>query len=89
MGDPSAVASGEYPLPVCGRDHGCRRLQQKQAMIRVPDGRGQCISVARIALKDLDHPASKADSWDEKGIQHQPRRYRQALALSEDPDGSR
>ena len=66
-GDPSAVASngflylfyGEYGYP--GKyDHNSYNAEVEH--------NGQCISVARIALSELDNPAGKARRWDGTGF---------------------
>ncbi len=67
VGDPSAVAVGDslyiffgaYSYPVA---YNSTNFNDSIAWS------GQCISVARIAIRDLDHPEGKAKRWDGKGF---------------------
>lgn len=63
VGDPSAVASGDHLYVFYGE---YAYPQPWDAASHDPEleASGQCISVARIALADLDAPAGKARRWD-------------------------
>lgn len=63
VGDPSAVASGEYLYLFYG-EYGYPGIYNESTYSRMTEWQGQCISVARIALKDLDSPLGKARRWD-------------------------
>lgn len=63
VGDPSAVASGEYLYLFYG-EYGYPGEYNEASYDRKKEWEGQCISVARIALKDLDNPEGKAKRWD-------------------------
>ncbi|MDZ7372084.1 MAG: hypothetical protein ONB12_13065 [candidate division KSB1 bacterium] len=63
VGDPSAVASGEY-LYVFYGEYGYPGVYDEATYDPRIEGAGQCISVARIALSDLDEPEGKARRWD-------------------------
>lgn len=67
VGDPSAVAScdylylfyGEYSYPVA---------YDSTTYNEDTEWSGQCISVARIKLNDLNHPEGKASRWNGNGF---------------------
>ncbi|WP_409013982.1 hypothetical protein [Dyadobacter sp. CY356] len=63
VGDPSAVASGEYLYLFYG-EYGYPGIYDQHTYKKETEWGGQCISVARIALKDLDNPQGKAKRWD-------------------------
>lgn len=65
VGDPSAVAFGDY-LYVFYGEYGYPSAFDSATYNADTEWSGQCISVARIALKDLDQPAGKALRWDGK-----------------------
>lgn len=67
VGDPSAVASGEYLYLFYG-EYGYPGVYDAKTYDRETERSGQCISVARIRLADLDDPAGKAKRWDGKGF---------------------
>ncbi|MFN8257170.1 MAG: hypothetical protein U0W24_15855 [Bacteroidales bacterium] len=67
VGDPSAVASGDYLYLFYG-EYGYPGVYNEQTYNRQNEWEGQCISVARIAIKDLDHPEGNAKRWDGKGF---------------------
>jgi hypothetical protein len=67
VGDPSAVASGDYLYLFYG-EYGYPGDYNEVKYDRKTEWSGQCISVARIALKDLDNPQGKALRWDGKGF---------------------
>lgn len=62
VGDPSAVASGEYLYLFYG-EYGYPGVYNEVDYSRDVEWAGQCISVARIALSDLDNPQGKAKRW--------------------------
>jgi len=63
VGDPSAVTSGEY-LYIFYSEYGYPGTYNEESYDPVKEWSGQCISVARIPLKELDNPSSKAKRWD-------------------------
>jgi len=63
VGDPSAVASGEY-LYVFYGEYGYPGIYDGKTYDPIKEWEGQCISVARIPVKELDNPAAKALRWD-------------------------
>jgi hypothetical protein len=63
VGDPSAVASNGYLYLFYG-EYGYPGEYSKSAYDPETEHSGQCISVARIALEDLDTPEGKAGRWD-------------------------
>lgn len=63
VGDPSAVASGEH-LYIFYGEYSYPKPYDSATYDPSVEWSGQCISVARIALKDLDAPAGKAKRWD-------------------------
>lgn len=65
VGDPSAVASGDYLYLFYG-EYGYPGVYDSATWDPVTEYKGQCISVARIALTDLDNPQGKAKRWDGK-----------------------
>lgn len=67
VGDPSAVANGDYLYLFYG-EYGYPGTYEEKAYDRKIEWSGQCISVARIALKDLDNPQGKAKRWDGTGF---------------------
>jgi len=67
VGDPSAVASGEYLYLFYG-EYGYPGVYDEKTYSREKEWSGQCISVARIRLEDLDNPVGKAKRWDGSGF---------------------
>jgi hypothetical protein len=63
VGDPSAVASGEY-LYIFYGEYGYPDKYDPALYDPKKEQDGQCISMARIKLSDLDNPAGKAKRWD-------------------------
>ena len=63
VGDPSAVASGDY-LYVFYGEYSYPITYDSAAYDPSVEWSGQCISIARIALADLDRPEGKAKRWD-------------------------
>lgn len=66
-GDPSAVASGDYLYLFYG-EYGYPGEYNHNTYNPTLEHEGQCISVARIKLTDLDNPQGKAQRWDGKGF---------------------
>ncbi|UFH55269.1 hypothetical protein [Spirosoma sp. KNUC1025] len=67
VGDPSAVASGDYLYLFYG-EYGYPGQYADGSYDPKKEWSGQCISVARIRLSDLDNPVGKAKRWDGKGF---------------------
>jgi hypothetical protein len=63
VGDPSAVAVGDYLYLFFG-EYSYPEPYVEANYDREVERKAQCISVARIALSDLDDPAGKAKRWD-------------------------
>jgi hypothetical protein len=67
VGDPSAVAVGEYLYLFYG-EYGYPGEYDPATYTPDQEWSGQCISVARIKITDLDDPQGKAKRWDGKGF---------------------
>lgn len=67
VGDPSAVASGGYLYLFYG-EYGYPGVYNEKDFDPKKEWSGQCISVARLALTDLDNPEGKAKRWDGKAF---------------------
>lgn len=67
VGDPSAVAVGDYLYLFYG-EYGYPGNYNPADYTAAKEWSGQCISVARIALKDLDQPEGKARRWNGKSF---------------------
>ena len=67
VGDPSAVASGEYLYLFYG-EYGYPGVYDGNHYDSVFEASGQCISIARIKIADLDHPVGKAKRWNGKSF---------------------
>jgi hypothetical protein len=67
VGDPSAVASGDYLYLFYG-EYGYPAVYDANKYDPVFEASGQCISVARIKISDLDNPQGKAKRWDGKSF---------------------
>ena len=63
VGDPSAVRSGDYLYLFYG-EYSYPQVYDSASYSKDKEWSGQCISVARIALKDLDNPQGKAQRWN-------------------------
>ncbi len=63
VGDPSAVANGDYLYLFYG-EYGYPGVFDSATYDPVKEWSGQCISIARIKLSDLDNPVGKAKRWD-------------------------
>lgn len=74
VGDPSAVASGEYLYLFYG-EYGYPGVYDSASYDPAKEWSGQCISVARIKLSDLENPVGKARRWDGKEFNAMPDRY--------------
>jgi hypothetical protein len=68
VGDPSAVASGDYLYLFYG-EYGYPGVYDSASFDPDKEWAGQCVSVARIALKDLDDPQGKGKRWDGKAFE--------------------
>lgn len=66
-GDPSAVASGSYLYLFYG-EYGYPGIYDQTSYDVTKEASGQCISVARILLSDLDNPVGKARRWNGEGF---------------------
>ncbi|MBS1607702.1 MAG: hypothetical protein JSS70_02775 [Bacteroidetes bacterium] len=67
VGDPSAVAHSGWLYLFYG-EYGYPGVYSNAGYNPQMEWSGQCISVARIAIDDLDNPAGKAKRWDGKGF---------------------
>jgi hypothetical protein len=67
VGDPSAVGSGDY-LYLFFSEYGYPGNYDSSTYDPAKEYSGQCISVARIRLSDLDDPQGKAKRWDGNGF---------------------
>lgn len=67
VGDPSAVASGDSLYLFYG-EYGYPEKYDSGSYDASKEWSGQCISVARIAISDLDQPQGRALRWDGTGF---------------------
>lgn len=67
VGDPSAVRSGDY-LYLFYSEYGYPEPYDSSSYSSKKEHLGQCISIARIAIKDLDNPQGKAKRWSGKSF---------------------
>ncbi|CAN5398011.1 hypothetical protein BH10BAC3_BH10BAC3_21410 [soil metagenome] len=67
VGDPSAIANGDYLYVFFGEYSYPKNYDSLRYDIAV-EWSGQCISMARIKLSDLDNPTGKLKRWDGKGF---------------------
>jgi hypothetical protein len=67
VGDPSAVANGGY-LYIFYGEYGYPGTYTGSTYDSVKEWSGQCVSIARIAIADLDNPQGKAKRWDGQGF---------------------
>ncbi len=67
VGDPSAVRSGDYLYLFYG-EYGYPGEYSESSWTYEKEWSGQCISIARIKLTDLDDPVKKGRRWDGKGF---------------------
>jgi hypothetical protein len=63
VGDPSAVVSGNYLYLFYG-EYGYHGNYNAVTYDPLREWSGQCISIARISLNDLDNPVGKAKRWN-------------------------
>jgi hypothetical protein len=68
VGDPSAIASGDY-LYIFYGEYGYPGAYVRKAYSGQKEQAGQCISMARIKLSDLDNPTGKAKRYDGSDFQ--------------------
>jgi hypothetical protein len=66
-GDPSAVRSGDWLYLFYG-EYGYPGVYDSATYDPAFEHKGQCISVARIRVADLDDPQGKAKRWDGKSF---------------------
>ena len=67
VGDPSAVAVGDYVYLFYG-EYGYPGTYDLTTYDPAIEQSGQCISVARVKISDLDQPQGKAKRWDGTGF---------------------
>ncbi|QHT65617.1 hypothetical protein GXP67_02525 [Rhodocytophaga rosea] len=67
VGDPSAVASGDYLYLFYG-EYGYPGTYDSLTYDPAKEWSGQCVSMARIKLSDLENPEGKARRWDGNGF---------------------
>jgi hypothetical protein len=67
VGDPSAVAVGDYLYLFYG-EYGYPGTYDAASYDPIKEWSGQCISIARIKIDDLDDPQGKAKRWDGEGF---------------------
>ncbi len=84
VGDPSAVASGDYLYLFYG-EYGYPGEYYNATYSAEKETSGQCISVARIKLTDLDNPVGKARRWDGKAFNAAPDGIGSAIAALQIP----
>jgi hypothetical protein len=71
VGDPSAVTSGDYLYLFYG-EYGYPGAYDSASYDSQKEWSGQCISVARIRIADLEDPAGKGKRWDGKAFNAAP-----------------
>ena len=71
VGDPSAVANGDHLYLFYG-EYGYPGVYDSVNYDPAKEWSGQCISVARIKIEDLDNPVGKARRWNGKGFEALP-----------------
>ena len=67
VGDPSAVVNGNYLYLFYG-EYSYPEAYDSLTYNADKEYSGQCISIARILISDLDNPEGKAKRWDGKGF---------------------
>ncbi len=67
VGDPSAVANNGY-LYIFYGEYGYPGTYDPATFDTIAEWKGQCISIARIPLANLDNPAGKAKRWGGNGF---------------------
>ena len=68
VGDPSAIANGKY-LYVFYGEYGYPGVYNAATYDSVKEWKGQCVSMARILLSDLNNPVGKAKRWNGKAFE--------------------
>jgi len=63
VGDPSAVANGKY-LYIFYGEYGYPGVYEEKQYDSLKEWKGQCISIGRILLSDLEKPSKKAFRWN-------------------------
>jgi len=89
VGDPSAVRSGDY-LYLFYSEYGYPERYDSTSYSANKEHSGQCISVARLAIKDLDNPQGKARRWSGKGFDagyNEPGKPVRALQIAKEHGG--
>ncbi|WP_157580849.1 hypothetical protein [Segetibacter koreensis] len=67
VGDPSAIVSGKY-LYIFYGEYGYPGKYNSASYDTAFEWSGQCISIARISLSDLNNPVGKAKRWNGSGF---------------------
>jgi hypothetical protein len=67
VGDPSAIANGDY-LYVFFGEYAYPGPFSASTWSSEEEASGQCVSVGRILISDLDNPTKKAKRWDGTGF---------------------
>lgn len=67
VGDPSAVEVGDYLYLFYG-EYGYPGTYDAASYDPIKEWSGQCISIARIRIDELDDPQGKAKRWDGQGF---------------------
>jgi hypothetical protein len=63
VGDPSAITNGDY-LYIFFGEYGYPGVYNQATYDPAKEWSGQCVSMARIRLTDLNNPVGKARRWD-------------------------
>ncbi len=87
VGDPSAVASGDH-LYVFFGEYAYPQAWDAASHDGALESSGQCISVARIPLADLDDPAGAARRWGGTAFDVAPDRPGQPIRSLQIPDAA-
>jgi hypothetical protein len=85
VGDPSAIANGEY-LYVFYGEYGYPGEYDETGYSPTKEWSGQCISIARIPLTELDNPVGKARRWDGEGFNAAPNSIGKPVASLQIPE---
>jgi len=89
VGDPSCVRQGDY-LYIFFGEYSYPETYSESAYSQSVEWSGQCISMARIAVKDLDAPTGKAMRWNGSAFSasyHEPGKPIKSLQISERDGG--
>ena len=68
VGDPSAITNGKY-LYIFYGEYGYPSVYNAATYDSVKEWKGQCVSMARILLSDLNNPVGKAKRWNGKAFE--------------------